>query len=383
MEHRTRKICFVTGTRADYGIQSRLMQSLAAMPEIELQIIATNMHLSPAHGMTVNEIEADGLRVDRRVEMLEDGDDSPAGTMRALGRACAGIGEAVEQLRPDMLVVLGDRYEMLAAASAALIFNIPLAHLYGGETTEGAYDDNIRHAITQMATIHLTSTEQYRRKVISMGRPEHSVHCVGALGVDNITHTPTMSLAELEESIGHELGEGFLLVTFHPVTTQPGMEEQQTQALLDALSRHLDDRRVLITLPNSDTGGNRIARMLTRWADEHSRRAVAVTSLGRRRYFSALTHCAAVVGNSSSGLIEAPSFLRPTLDIGDRQRGRAAGPTVLHCADDSASIAEGIARILDPTFMAAARNSGQPLNPYSRPDTLETILRILTTTPLP
>lgn len=368
----TKKICFVTGTRADYGIQSRLMQRLAKRPGVELSVIATNMHLSPAHGLTYREIEADGLEIAERIEM-DLTDDSPAGTVRALAQCQAGMAGALERLRPDLIVVLGDRFEMLAAAAAALIFRIPVAHLYGGETTEGAYDDAIRHAITQMSTLHFTSTEQYRRRIIAMGMPEERVHWVGSLGVDNIAGTPSMTLSELEESIGHELGEGFILATFHPVTIEQGREREQTEALLEALTPLLAQRRVLFTLPNSDTGGSIVARTITDWVAAHADRAVAVSSLGRKRYFSALRHCAAVVGNSSSALIEAPSFGKPTLNIGNRQKGRAAGPTVWHTDADTGSIASGLEKVLSADFMAEARASGTALNPYAKEGTLESI----------
>ena len=367
-----RKICFVTGTRADYGIQSRLMQRLAVTPGIDLSVIATNMHLSAAHGLTYREIEADGIYIAERIPM-DLSDDSPAGTVRALGECQIGMAGALERLRPDMMVVLGDRYEMLAAAAAALIFRIPVSHLYGGETTEGAYDDAIRHAITQMSALHFTSTEQYRQRIIEMGMPEDRVHWVGALGVDNIAATPRLSLGELEESIGKSLGEGFILATFHPVTTEQGQEREQTGALLDALTPLLDKRRVLFTLPNSDTGGSIVAKMITDWTEQHEDRAVAVSSLGRKKYFSALAHCGAVVGNSSSALIEAPSFGKPTLNIGNRQKGRAAGPTVVHSATDTAAIAAGLETVLSPAFMAGVKASGQPLNPYAKEGTLDSI----------
>lgn len=368
----TKHICFVTGTRADYGIQSRLMQRMATTPGVKLSVVATNMHLSPAHGLTYREIEADGITISENIP-LDLTDDSPAGTVRALGECQIGMAGALDRLRPDLIVLLGDRYEMLAAAAAALIFRIPVAHLYGGETTEGAYDNAIRHAITQMSTLHFTSTEQYRRRIIDMGMPAERVHWVGSLGVDNIMATPVLTLDELEESIGHPLGEGFILATYHPVTTQQGQEREQTEALLKALTPHLARHRVLFTLPNSDTGGNVVRDIITEWTEHHADRAVAVDSLGRKRYFSALTHCAAVVGNSSSALIEAPSFGKPTLNIGDRQRGRAAGPTVCHVNADTDSIAIGLDNVLSSDFMTRAITCGEALNPYAKEGTLDNI----------
>ncbi len=372
------RICFITGTRADYGIQSRLMQTLNARPDVELQIIATNMHLSPAHGMTVNEIEQDGLTVSGRVECLL-GSDSPTATVKSAGLAAIGIADALERLKPDKVVVLGDRYEMLAASMAAHIFRIPITHLYGGETTLGAYDDAIRYAITQLSSIHLTSTEQYRRRVIEMGKDASSVHCVGALGVDNIHNSPTLQLAELEKSIGHKLGEGFLLVTFHPATAVPGDEQRQIGELLEALENFVDERNILITLPNSDTGAETIREQIVGWSERHKDKCVAVASLGRVRYYTALRYCGAVVGNSSSGLIEAPSFRKPTVDIGDRQAGRAAGPTVIHSSACRATITDAIRKALDPQFISELElgSGNSSLNPYEQPRTLEKIIDIL------
>lgn len=373
-----RKICFITGTRADYGIMSGLMQRLRDTPEVQLQIIATGTHLSAEHGMTIDEILSDGLRVDARVPM-PGADGEPRRTVEAMGVELMGMGKALERLAPDLIVILGDRYEMLAAASAALIFGIPVAHLYGGETTEGAYDDCIRHAITKLSRLHFTSTERYRDRVVAMGEDPATVEWVGALGADNIAHFKPGTLEELEQSLEAELGSDFLLVTFHPVTNEPGEEEIQTNALLQALEGELSRRRVLFTMPNADTGGARVATLIRDWAERHPGRVVTAASLGRQRYYTALAHCAAVVGNSSSGLVEAPSFCVPTLDIGNRQKGRVFGPTVTHCRSDRDSISAALQRILAPGFRAAM----PCFNPYYRPGTLDRIYRVLTTVALP
>ena len=371
---RMKKICFVTGTRADYGIMSPLMQAISRRDDIELQIIATNMHLAPQFGMTVNEIIADGLNVSWRIDSLLSG-DSPAATVKTMGLTQIGMADALSHLTPDLIVILGDRYEMLAAASAALIYRIPVAHLYGGETTEGAYDDAIRHAITQLSTYHFTSTEQYARRVISMGAKPENVHWIGSLGVDNITHEDFLPLHDLEESIGHELGKRFIVATFHPVTTTPGEEVSQTKALLQALDRKISEGwKVLFTMPNSDTGGNLVAATIREWAAEHPEAVAVSASLGRRRYYSALKHAAAVVGNSSSGLIEAPSFGIPTLDIGDRQKGRARGRSVMNVAPDPEAISAALDTLLSAEFREVAESSE---NPYAKPDTLNTLLHYL------
>lgn len=375
-----RKICIVTGTRAEYGILSRLMKSLDQDSSVELQIIATNMHLSPEFGLTVREIEEDGLRVNRRVEMLLSS-DTAVGTVKSMGLASIGLADAYAELDPDLIVILGDRYEMLAAASAALIFGIPVAHLHGGEITEGAYDDTIRHAITKLSFLHFTSTEEYRDNVIQMGESPDRVFWVGALGADNIGSGEIMSLTELEESLGFNLGNGFLLVTFHPVTKEPGQAESQTKSLLDSLEEMMDRYKVLFTLPNSDTDGRIIGRMVRNWVKSHPYKAVAVTSLGRRRYYSALKYCKAVIGNSSSGLCEAPSFRKPTLNIGIRQQGRCQGNTIVNCDPTKESISEGLRKVLSGNFIKYVSHNG--VNPYVKTDTLSSIKTVLKEYSLP
>lgn len=250
-----RKICFITGTRADYGIMVPLMRAVKESDDAQLQVIATNMHLSQEYGMTVNEIIADGFDVDARIDSLLSG-DSPAATVKSMGLTQIGMADAFERLRPDLAVILGDRYEMLAAASAALIFRIPVAHLYGGETTEGAYDDCIRHAITKLSSLHFTSTELYARRIIQMGEEPDRVFHVGSLGAQSIREEKGLPLQELEKAIDFRLGEKYVVATFHPVTTQPGEEERQTSALLSSLDKIIAKGwRVLFTMPNSDTGG--------------------------------------------------------------------------------------------------------------------------------
>lgn len=375
-----RKICIVTGTRAEYGIMSHLMRSLKDDKRVELQIIATNMHLSPEFGMTINEIEADGFSVDKRVEMLLSS-DTPTGTVKSMGLASIGFADAYAELSPDLIVILGDRYEMLAAASAALIFGIPVAHLYGGEITEGAYDDAIRHAITKLSYFHFTSTEEYRNRVIQMGESPERVFWIGSLGADNIANSATMSLDELEHSICADLSKSFLLVTFHPVTKEPGQAEAQTKALLCALEEVIDRHNVLFTLPNSDTDGRIVAKLIKDWVNDHKEKACAVTSLGRTRYYSALKHCTAIVGNSSSGLVEAPSFRKPTLNIGNRQKGRAQGNTIVNCEATLDDIRSGLSKIFDPMTIAGIEANGS--NPYAKAGTLEAIHSALAETPLP
>ena len=375
-----RKICFVTGTRADYGIMTPLMKEIAASPEAKLQIIATNMHLSPDYGMTVNEIIKDGFNVDERIDSLLSG-DSPAATVKSMGLTQIGIADAFARLQPDLVVILGDRYEMLAAASAALIFRIPVAHLYGGETTEGAYDDCIRHAITKLSTLHFTSTELYAHRIVQMGEDPERVYHVGSLGAESIRNEKVIPLEELENIIGFKLGDKYIVATFHPVTTQPGEEEQQTKALLGSLDNIIKDGwKVLFTMPNSDTGGKTVTNLIREWASLRPQSVKAVTSLGRLKYYSALRHSSAVVGNSSSGLIEAPSFGIPTLNIGDRQKGRAQGDSVVNCGVKKEEITEGLKKVLSDEFRSIARDT---INPYEKEGTLQSILHPLLHAPLP
>lgn len=381
-----RKICFITGTRADYGIMSPLMQMVKESDDADLMIIATNMHLSPEYGMTVNEIVADGFNVDARVESLLSA-DSPSGTVKSMGLTQIGLADALARLRPDLVVILGDRYEMLAAASAALIFRIPVAHLYGGETTEGAYDDSIRHAITKLSYLHFTSTELYAKRIIQMGESPDRVFHVGSLGAENILSEKPMPLDELEESIGFELGSRYVLATFHPVTTQPGDEEAQTAALLKALDGIVADGwKVLFTMPNSDTGSKIVASLINRWALEHPESVKTMASLGKKRYYAALTYASAVVGNSSSGLIEAPSFGIPTLNIGDRQKGRAQGASVVNVPPIATAISAGLGKVLSPRFCsqvkALASSHDPSLNPYAKPGTADAIFCQLLNAPL-
>ena len=355
------------------------MKEVDVSPETQLQIIATNMHLAPEYGMTVNEIIADGFSVDARIDSLLAG-DSPSSTVKSMGLTQIGIADAFSRLKPDLVVILGDRYEMLAAASAALIFRIPVAHLYGGETTEGAYDDCIRHAITKLSSLHFTSTELYARRIIQMGEAPDTVFHVGSLGAESIRNERVISLEELEDTLGFSLGNKYIVATFHPVTTQPGEERQQTKALLESLDEIIKDGwKVLFTMPNSDTGGKTVGRLISDWAAENKENVLAVASLGRLKYYSALKYASAVVGNSSSGLIEAPSFGIPTLNIGDRQKGRAQGDSVINCGIKTDEILTGLKTVLSEDFR---RKAASTVNPYEKEGTLNKILYRLINAPL-
>ena len=369
-----RKICVITGSRAEYGLLSGLMKAIKEDESLKLQVIATNMHLSPEFGLTYKEIERDGFFINKKVEMLLSSDTANA-TTKSVGFATIGFADAFEDLKPDMIVVLGDRFEILAAVSAALFFKIPVAHLHGGEITEGAYDDCIRHAITKMSHLHFTSTEEYRQRVIQLGENPKRVFNVGAPGIENIKKVPLMIKEELESTLdGFTLNDKTLLITYHPVTLENSTAEEQIHNLLSALDEY-SDIKIIFTLPNSDTDGRVIIRLINEYVSKHPGKAIAYPSLGLKRYLSALQFVKAVVGNSSSGIIEVPSFGIPTLNIGDRQKGRIAADSVINCGTSKKDILEGLDKVL---------NSGhiEIHNPYEGKNTTADILHVLKTYPL-
>ncbi len=365
-----KKICIVTGSRAEWGLMSRIARLLDQEPEFTLQILATNMHLSPEYGHTYREIEEDGFRIDKKVDMLVSG-DSARSTVKSVGLGTVGMADALEDLAPDLLLVLGDRYEMLAAVNAALIFRIPVAHLHGGELTEGAYDDSIRHAITKMSHLHFTSTEAYRRRVIQMGEPPERVYNTGAVGIDNLRKMKLLDRKHAEKSIGgFRLDRDTWLVTYHPETLSDRPAEELFGNLLSAFER-FPGKRIVFTHPNSDTGGSKIPAMISRWVESHPARAVAFTSLGSLRYLSVLKHIGGVVGNSSSGIIEAPAFGIPTVNIGKRQKGRVLPESVILSGTTEEEIADALDRLARYDYGAVVRH------PYEKPDTAARIVRIL------
>lgn len=373
-----RKVCFFTGTRAEYGIMSRLMRKVADSSECELQIIATNMHLSPEFGLTYKEIEGDGFHINKKVEMLLSS-NTANGIVKSMGLADIGFADALDEIKPDLAVILGDRYEMLCAAQSCLIYKVPVAHLYGGEISEGAYDDAIRHAITKLSHLHFTSTEEYRQHVIQMGEAPERVFYVGGLGIDNIRNEAIMSLEELEESIKFRLGDKYLVVTYHPVTLGNSSAAEQSDALLTALDTINGEYNLLFTLPNSDTDGRVIISKIKQYVAMHPNNTIAVTSLGKKRYYSALKYACAVIGNSSSGLGEAPSFHIPTLNIGDRQKGRTRGQSVYDVSAGTNDIIEGLRTVLSDQFKKTAQMAP---NPYEKEGTLEAIFNVICNYPL-
>lgn len=367
-----RRIVVITGSRADYGLLSVLMREIRNDPALELQVIATGAHLSPAFGMTIREIEADGFAIAARVDMGITSDQRIALTA-AIGRGVAGLGEALARLAPDIVVLLGDRYEILAAATSALVLGLPIAHIHGGEITEGAMDDSIRHAITKMAHIHFAAVEPYARRIVQMGEPPERVFAVGALGVDAILGHEPLASEILDRDLGVPLRDPVLLVTYHPVTLHEGDEGSAVDGLLAALEC-FSKARVVITGVNADPGRMAIARRLGDYAARRPDRVTLHDSLGQHRYFSVMRRAAAVVGNSSSGVIEAPALGVPTVNIGARQQGRLKARSVIDCGENTDMIATAIARALDPAFRATI--TGQTL-PYGGGGTAGRIAAVL------
>lgn len=372
-----RKICVVTGTRAEYGLLSRLMRLINESSDCQLQVIATNMHLLPEYGNTYQEIEQDGFRIDAKVPMKKSSDDA-YGVVASMAEEMTGMNEALRQLSPDMVVILGDRYEMLVAATVSMLQRIPIAHLHGGEISEGAVDDSIRHTITKMSSLHFTSTEEYCRRVIQLGESPERVFHVGAIGVENLKRVPLLDKATLEAFLGFTLNENVILVTYHPVTLGNRTPKDEICDFLHALDA-FPDLKVLFTMPNSDHGSEAICQAIANYCHSNSSRCHSFISLGMRRYLSVLQHVIAVVGNSSSGLLEVPSAHIPTLNIGDRQKGRTRGASVYDCASDTASIIEGLRTVLSEEFRVKARKA---TNPYEKENTAQNIFNVIATYPL-
>ena len=374
-----RKICVVTGTRAEYGLMSRLIRMINDSDTTKLQLIATNMHLSSRYGNTYKEILADGINIDKQVPIIDErAGDNATETLFSMSRALQGFAKAYAELQPDMVLLLGDRYEILAAATAAMIERIPIAHIHGGEITEGAYDDAIRHSITKMSHLHFPSTEEYRRRIIQMGEQPEMVFNVGALGVENIKKLPLMTKEEIETDLLFTINEKTILVTYHPVTLGNHTAEQDIKDFIEALEERTD-LRIIFTMPNSDTGGQTIADAINAFVANNADRAKAYKSLGVKRYLSVMKYAGAVVGNSSSGVLEAPSFGIPTLNIGDRQKGRIAADSVHNCDTDKDSILKGLDTVMSSTFR---KKAAETHNPYDKVGTVQAIFDVISTYPL-
>ena len=340
-----RKICVITGTRAEFGLLRPLIELIDKDEDLQLQLIATGMHLSPEFGYTLNEITDVGFVVDKKVECLLSSDTS-VGVSKTIALAVSGFADALESLQPDLVVVLGDRTEILGAVIAAAMANIPIAHLHGGETTEGAYDEGIRHSITKFSHLHFTSTEAYRKRVIQLGEHPDTVFNVGAIGLDAIKKLKLLNREEFENSIGFKLKKRNILITYHPVTLEKEAPIETFENILTALNE-LTDTTLIFTHANSDKNGRIINKLIIEYVDAHKDKAVAFKSLGQLRYLSALDF---VIGNSSSGILEVPAFHIPTINIGDRQRGRICNESVINSNNSLEDIKKSITFALDKTF---------------------------------
>ncbi len=367
----SRKIAVITATRAEYGLLYHLLKDLQKRDDVVLQLVVTGAHLSHKYGYTVQQIEKDGFPISAKVDMQLDG-DGPVEVAHSMGICTGEMAKVFEQLRPDIVVILGDRYEMLAAASAALVMCVPIAHIHGGESTEGLIDEAIRHSITKMAHVHFVSTAAYRDRVIQLGEQPATVHLVGALGVDAIRKTPLLNRAELEKSLDFKFAEKNLLITFHPVTLENAEVSQQMEELLAALAK-LKGTGLIFTMPNADVGGHIIMEMIREFVATHKNASV-YDSLGQQRYLSCVALVDAVAGNSSSGIIEVPSFMKPTINIGNRQDGRIKAESVIDCEAQLDSILAALSKAYSPEFQKSMQHIE---NPYGNGDSCQKIMDVL------
>lgn len=371
MDNYMKTIAIVTATRAEYGLLSPIIHALNKSDELKIKVVVTGAHLSPEFGLTYNEILMDGVKIDKKIEILLSS-DTPVSISKSMGLALISFGEYFEESKPDFLLVLGDRYEMLAVCCAAMNAQIPIIHLYGGETTEGAVDEAIRHAITKMSYLHLTSTESYRHRVIQLGENPARVFSVGSIGIENIKHKALLSRQDLEQDLGVKLDSPYAVVTFHPVTLEGTNAESQFRELLAALDENAE-MKYLITKANADANGRIINRMIDVYAANHENVA-AFESLGTLRYLSAVKYADMVIGNSSSGLIEVPTFKIPTINIGDRQRGRIKAESVLDCMPVKEEICKMIKKAGEKNFRMFCKTV---VNPYGDGNTSSKIVKII------
>lgn len=353
-----RKICVVTGARAEYGLLYWLLKDIQTDANLKLQVVATGMHLAPEFGLTYKVIEQDGFHIDAKVEMLLSS-DTPVGIAKSIGLGIMGFADAFEYLKPDVLVLLGDRYEVFAAAQAALVARIPIAHLHGGEATEGVIDESIRHSITKMSQWHFVAAEEYRQRVIQLGEAPERVFNVGALGVDNIKRSKLLSKQEFQKAFGFEFGKQNFLVTYHPVTLRRESSNRAVTALLQSLDR-FPEAKIIFTQPNADTDGRVIAQRIQQYVEKRSDRAVYLPSLGRIGYISALEYVEVIVGNSSSGITEAPTMKKATVNLGARQRGRLKADSVVDCEETLEAICAALGKALSQEFQCSLKNVSSP-----------------------
>lgn len=366
------KVAVFSGTRAEYGLLYWLLKDIENDPWMTLQLLVSGMHLSPEFGCTYKKIEEDGFEIDEKIEILTSS-DSAVGTLKSIGLGVIGFSDALNRLKPDVIVILGDRFEALAAAQAAMFLKIPIIHLHGGEVTEGAYDDAIRHAITKLSYLHGTSTEEYRRRVIQLGESPERVKNIGAIGLDHLQRTKLLELTELGKSLQFGLSDRYFVVTYHPVTLADEDPTTSFQSILDVLDT-FSEYQVILTYPNADDGGRLIIPMIEEYARSQPKRVLAIPSLGQLRYLSAVKHASAVIGNSSSGIIEVPSFNVATINIGDRQKGRLAANSVVQAKANFESIKQALDTALSQTFLDKL---GEVENPYGRGNSSEQVIEMI------
>lgn len=365
-----KKLAVLTATRAEYGQLSPIIKKLKQNPDIDVRVVATGAHLSPEFGMTVNEIINDGIEIDKEIEILLSS-DTPVSVSKAMGLALISFSEYFNELKPDALMVLGDRYETLAVCIAAMNARIPIIHLYGGEATEGAIDDAVRHSITKLSSLHFTATDIYKNRVIQMGENPDNVYCVGAMGVENAMKIDILSKEELEASLGVKLGDKYAVLTFHPVTLENNSAEKQVEELISALDKY-PDITFLCTKANADANGRIINERLADYSSKRNN-LFLFDSLGVKRYISAVKHSCFAIGNSSSGLIEIPSLHVPTVNIGNRQKGRILADSVVCCEPTEASIVAAIKYVSNPNFVSSIQNL---TNPYGDGNTSDKITSV-------
>ena len=366
-----KKITLITGSRADYGLLRSVIEGIEKSNKLKLSLIVTGMHLSNEFGLTISEIEKDGFPINKKIEMLV-GSDTPSAITKSIGLGMIGFADAFKEIETDLLLVLGDRYEILSAVTSALISRIPVAHLHGGELSEGSIDESIRHSITKMSHLHFVSNEIHRKRVIQLGEQPSSVFTVGALGIDNILQTKLYNKEEIETELNFKFKKQNLLITYHPVTLEKDNSEYQINELIKVLST-FRDTGFIFTMPNSDTNGRIITTKIKDFVKSNSN-AVLFANLGQKKYLSCIKYVDAVIGNSSSGLIEVPSFHKPTVNIGDRQKGRIRAKTVIDCSDDCNSIKDALTKALSKKYFLSIQGAS---NPYGNGGSSQKIINII------
>jgi GDP/UDP-N,N'-diacetylbacillosamine 2-epimerase (hydrolysing) len=352
------KICVVTGSRAEFGLLTPLLNILKEDKAFNIQLLVTGMHLSPEFGNTYKNIEEAGFRIDEKVEMLLSADTTTA-TVKSTGLGMIGYADALDRLNPAWILVLGDRFETFAAAVSAYLKKIPIIHLHGGEVTAGATDEGLRHSITKFASLHFTATEEYRKRVLQLGERDDMAFNVGAIGLDNVYELPLLEKGQLEQTLNLNLVKPFILVTYHPETLSDQSCEDQIRELFDALDE-VPEVQVIITMPNADASGRTIIQLIKEYVAQNKDRAIAFTSLGQLRYLSLMKYAVAVLGNSSSGIIEAPTLGIPTINIGDRQKGRVAAISVINCDPQKKSIVAALKKALENEFQQKCKKVENP-----------------------